>query len=111
MTEQPVPRVSDDDLVRLVRREFPRRQFEQVMRMLAAYDGGEHNRVCAAAIKLAEGKVKRLDHFLSTDYRDTLANAEYPGYLDQVPFSGPRPPDVQHIIDADWRQYREWFDR
>ena len=111
MAEQPVPRVSDDDLVRLVRREFPRQRFEQVMHMLDAYNGSEHNRVCAAALKLAEGDVKRLDHFLSTDYRDTLACAEYPGYGDKVVSSRARPSDVQRIIDADWQQYREWFDR
>ncbi len=76
--------------------------------MLEAYKGSEHNRVCAAAMKLAAGDIRRLSPFLSTDYRDTLAYAEYPGYFEQAPGPEP-PPDAKEITEADWQQYWEWF--
>jgi hypothetical protein len=49
-----------------------------------------------------------------SDYRDVLAAAEYPGYFRQVPGPGPGqvPADEeQRIIDADWKQYHDWFTR
>jgi len=106
---QPIPKVTRADLERIARRDFPS-NFEQAMSKLDCHATNGHERFCAAAMKLARGDVKRLDHYLSQDFRDTLANAEYPGYMDQV--AGPRQPsEVQRIVDSDWEQYQEWFNK
>jgi hypothetical protein len=68
-----------------------------------------------AALKLAAGSIERLRYEMEgakCDYRDLLAAAEYPGYFKRVPGPGRSPVDEeQRIIDADWKQYQDWFAR
>ena len=88
--DQPVPAVAAADLDRLIRREFPPEQVEQVRGILERYGSGpgqrEPDRVRVAVLKLAGGDLERLEHFAGvagTDYRDVLAFAEYPAYFDK----------------------------
>ncbi len=69
--DQPVPRVNDKDVKRVVRRE----------------------------IKVAK-----------RDYRDMVAYAEYPEYMQSVsPSNSLSPKQVQAIIDGDWLHYNRWL--
>jgi hypothetical protein len=107
------PDVSMDDLDRIVRRDFPPELHVQVVDVLIRYGrgDGEKNRVCAAALKLAGGDMVQLEHYIDvalSDFRDVLAWAEYPAYMDCV--LGPKDEsEAKALIDADWQQYQAWL--
>jgi hypothetical protein len=114
---QPVPKLTDADVERIVRRDFPSDKVAEVFTVLEAYGTEpwhrEPARVRIAACKLAAGNLDRLQQEIARakeDYRDTLAAAEYPRYCRCVP--GPEmvsEEDEKRVIDADWKQYQEWF--
>lgn len=115
---QPVPTVTAADIERIVRRDFPNR-VSDALAILDEYGSGtwhhESHRVHAAVLKIANGNLDRLKREIKTanaDYRDVLAYAEYPSYFQRVPGPGSLPAaQTRQIIDADWRQYQEWFNR
>jgi hypothetical protein len=119
MTAQPTPKVTGADVERIVRRDYPAERVPEVLAILDEYGREtwqrESHRVRLAALKLATGSVERLHCEIEgakRDYRDVLAAAEYPGYFRQVPGPGRLPTEeVQQIIDADWKQYQDWFTR
>ena len=120
MTAQPTPTVTNRDVERILQRDFPADQVTEVRAILEAYGRErwhrEVPRVRVAALKLAAGSVERLRHEVERakdDYRDELAYAEYPGYFQRVPRGpGQLPADeAQRVIDADWKQYQDWFTR
>ena len=66
-----------------------------------------------AVLKLAAKSLDGLRRYIEwakTDYREVLGPAEYPGYtkkmfrIDKLPEQ-----ERQRIIDADWKQYQDWF--
>jgi hypothetical protein len=116
---QPHPSVSRADVERVVRRDFAPDEFEHVMTALDEYGTKdwqrERDRVQLAVLKLAAGTFDGLHRYINLaklDYRDVLAPAEYPGYtkkmfrIDRLPAQ-----ERQRIIDADWKQYQDWFTR
>jgi len=115
--EQPVPRVSEDDVLRVVRRDFSPDQFDAVMTILSEYGmeewEPEAHRVRLAILKLADGSldvVRRQLDIAKCDYRDVLALAENPGYMQPAPPSERASgPDRQRIIRSDWNQYQSWL--
>jgi hypothetical protein len=119
MSAQPTPTVTSADVERLVRRDFPADRVNEVLGMLDEYGKEswhrETHRVRVAALKLSAGSIERLRYEINgakCDYRDVLAAAEYPEYLRRVPGPGQLPVDEeQRIVDADWKQYRDWFTR
>jgi hypothetical protein len=116
---QPIPNVTRKDIERVVGRDFPANQTNLVFSLLSQYgtENWHHEqvRVQIAVLKLAAGNLKRLRSALETacaDYRDVLAQAEYPEYFQYVdPSSDTSQDEVQRIIDADWNQYSEWLGR
>ncbi len=87
---QPIPDVTMADLDRIVRATSRRGSHGQVVNILIRYgrgDGGK-NRVCAAALKLADGDIEQLEHYDLTRPEATTATssawAEYPAYMDCV---------------------------
>lgn len=119
MTSQPIPTVTSADVDRIVRRDFPADRVPEVLAVLEEYGHEswhrETYRVRVAVLKLAAGKFKKLRQGIENakkDYRDVLAYAEYPGYFMHIP--GPaRPPadEERRVVEADWKQYQEWFSR
>ena len=80
MNSQPIPAVSREDVIRVVRRDFPDIPAEEVISILDEYGATdwqrERDRVQLAVLKLAEGDSQQLLHYLSValrDYRDVLA--------------------------------------
>ncbi|MFN0059913.1 MAG: hypothetical protein ACKVX7_15760 [Planctomycetota bacterium] len=119
MPEQPVPRVSDADVERVVRRDYATDRIPEVLAMLNEYGQErwqqEPARVRLAVLRLAAGNIARLRGEIESakcDYRDVLAPAEYPNYFKRVSGVGSLPPaEEQRIIDADWKQYQDWLKR
>jgi hypothetical protein len=119
--KQRTPRVSSDDVERIIRRDFPRSQFDSVKAVLEEYErspsgGRERVRVQLAALKLAHGDLAALRTHIDTaiqDFRDVLSPAEYPEYSNKVAFHVQKAPleDQQRIIESDWKQYEDWLRR
>ena len=116
---QPIPKVTRNDVERVVRRDFAPNDVGEALRVLSEYQEGgserEVYRVQLAVLKLAAGSMDELRHHIESakgDYRDVLAWAEYPLYF-QSSFTGDEESaaEEQRVIDADWKQYREWLDR
>jgi len=112
---QPHPTVTRADIERVVRRDFPAELFAQVMAVLNEYDDWECDRVRVAVLKLANGNMERLRYEIEgakCDFRDVLGPAEYPGYTKKMFRMNKLPSEEQQrIIDADWKQYQDWFTR
>jgi hypothetical protein len=79
MSTQPTPTVTNADVERIVRRDFPAARVEEVLAMLEEYGGEEWHReaprVRLAVLKLAEGRMDRLRYEIEgakCDYRDVL---------------------------------------
>ena len=114
---QPVPRVTAADIERVVRRDFPEAQVADVLAMLAEYGTEiwhkERERVRLAALKLANGDVGKLRSTIDRaklDYRDVLAPAEYPKFMQEgMRFRRLRSRDREVIYTDDWQQYERWF--
>ena len=117
--EQPTPQISSADVERVVVRDFPANRVTEVFAIINEYGQEdwhrELHRVRLAALKLAAGNVERLRDQIAEancDYRDVLAWAEYPNYMDQIPTSGSVPADkMKRVVETDWRQYQEWLTR
>lgn len=110
---QPVPTYSEEDLSRIVAREFRGRQGAEVMRILAQYgvEDWQHEtlRVRMACLKLAAGDLVRLRAAVAAacgDYRDVLASAEYPRYLRAHNADATR-----DAVALDWQELRDWLHR
>jgi len=112
-----VPRVTAADIERVVRRDFPEAQVADVLAMLAEYGTEiwhkERERVRLAALKLANGDVGKLRSTIDRaklDYRDVLAPAEYPKFMQEgMRFRRLRSRDREVIYTDDWQQYERWF--
>lgn len=116
---QPIPDVTENDVIRIIQREFPTEQFKKAMSVLSEYGTEDWqrgvNRVRLAVLKLAGGDLQALRREIDiakSDYRDVLASAEYPVYMKKVPPSGKLDEDeLERIIRADWEQYISWLNR
>ena len=114
--EQPVPKISETDLGRLLRRDFSSDSVSAAREVLEQYGSEiwhrEALRVRAASLKLACGDLERLRIEIDrakVDFRDVLASAEYPEYSKSSTIKSVSHDEERKIIDADWKQYQEWL--
>ena len=112
---QPTPSVTDQDVDRIVRRDYRATAVEDVFALIAQVDVREKPRVVLACLKIAAGNLSKLRGELANAsgwYREILAEAEYPlatkrwSRIESLPED-----DVRAIYDKDWRQYCEWLER
>jgi hypothetical protein len=115
---QPVPEVTEDDLERIVHRDFPVEELSSVMAILKEYGTEkwhrEPTRVRLAALKRADGSMTRLQVCIESakrDYRDVLAAAEYPTFHKMGWGRKLAADERRGIIDSDWQQYEAWLKR
>jgi len=115
VAHQPAPEVSDEDVERIVRRDYPAADVDRILALAAQVDVRERPRVVLACLKLAAGNVEKLiGHFNEAPgyYREILGDAEYPlaikrwFHMDRLSEE-----ECQRIYDADWTQYQAWFSR
>lgn len=112
---QPVPNVAPGEVERIVARDFAPREREAVMRLLCEYGTEpwhrEQDRVRLAILKLAAGRLDKLRAHLETakkDFRDVIAYAEYPAYMDTVQPSESGSAAAHEAILGDQEQYEAW---
>jgi hypothetical protein len=115
---QPLPQMTADDVMMVVRRDFAEEKFGIVMAVLNEYGVEkwecEKPRVQLAALKLSNGDMETLKRHITQakqDYRDVVAAAEYPEYSTTGMFHVRELPaqEEEQIIDSDWKQYQTWL--
>jgi hypothetical protein len=116
MTSQPVPKVSQADIDRVVRRDFAADDRAAALAALEAYgmdaDEREVVRVRLAALKLAKGSLAELRRqvtWAKSDFRDVIGPAEYPKAMKVLSLLELDEAERQQIYEADWKQYGEWL--
>ena len=112
---QPTPTVTDEDVDRVLCRDYPADCLDEIRARIAAVEVREKPRAILACLKIADGNVARLRGALTTVdgyYREIMGEAEYPlatkrwSRIESLPDH-----EVQAIYDQDWRQYRRWLTR
>ena len=120
MLEQPIPRVTDEDVKRIVLRDFGEAQSSLVFSILDEFGQQPWNaglglpRVRLAILKLANGEIDRLRLETKTaieDCRDVLAPAEYPRWTSEIGFDKVPISLQSDVVNYDWKQYCEWLGR
>ena len=114
---QPVPQVTDQEVERLILREFGSERAQQASAILHRYGTEswhrEIPRVRLAILKLAGGTLEVLQKQTDVareDHRDVLAYAEYPSYFHSVLDILPVPDEERKRITlADRQQYQDWL--
>jgi len=114
---QPAPSVSEEDVARVIRRDFSDTDVPAAEAIVMEYGREsferEADRVRLAALKLAAGSIEALRRHINNakcDFRDVLSAAEYPkatkvwNRIDRL-----SPEKRQEIYDDDWRQYENWL--
>ena len=99
---------------RKVRSVLPAVPSEDAIRALDQYCGPERERVQLATLKLSEGRLDRLRHFVEAaiqDYRDVLAWAEYPREISIAASELLRmgTEEIATLRDQDRREYLRWL--
>lgn len=114
------PKSTQEDVERIVRRDFPPDKFATVINTLSGYGFKDWHtevpRVRLAILKLADCdwlKVQFYVDIATNDFRDVLGEAEYPAYVAHLK-RGRRveglPHEEQQQVAADDRsQYSEWL--
>src|SRR5262245_32321317 len=112
---QPTPSVTEEDVERVVRRDYPAHFRDAIFALIAKVEVREKPRVVLACLKIAGGDMERLRGELANAdgyYREILSDAEYPlaskrwSRIQSLPEA-----EVRAIFDKDWRQYSEWLNR
>jgi hypothetical protein len=112
MEHQPVPKVSRDDVLRIIARDYPPEHHADILRDLDLLENPEIPRVQLAVLKLVNGRLAELQNHIGmahTDYRDVLMWAEYPADA-KVGWSE-APGAHQDAYRADREQYQTWLRR
>lgn len=116
--QQRIPRVTDEDVARVVRRDMAPSEQQEAISALSQYGAEawhpEAARVRLAALKLADGSLVQLRKYVELaclDYRDVLISAEYPAYrAGSMQRRWPRGGRAAAVA-ADWAQYSTWLSR
>lgn len=117
MKTQPYPKVTRDDVLRVIHRDFSQPE-AKILTILDRYGANEwepeRDRVQLAVLKLAAGDFQALELHIETacrDYRDVLSSAEYPAFSRHgwsTPF---KRGEKTKIYQEDWDQYQRWLTR
>lgn len=112
---QPTPLVDQEDVERIVNRDFSREDHEAAFSALAKYEFRETHRVQVAALKNSNGNIEILKQQVDSancDYRDVLSIAEYPSYSKQwSKMQSESDEEMNEVIQDDWRQYQTWLNK
>lgn len=112
MDAQPTPKVTAEDVVRLLHREFGDEREQAAATLLARITEREAFRIQAAAIKVAnrslDGLLRAVEQ-ANRDYRDLLVAAEYSA---SAILGWQAPIEAKQVAwQNDWDSYQAWFNR
>jgi len=115
--EQKIPKISDSDIKRIIKRDFPQSEFAEVESILQMYKSeskGGRNRVFASILKLSDGNIELIKKFVEKanyDFRDVISLSEYPNYTEHA-FDDDLPEQKKkQLISDDWNQYSYWLSK
>ena len=112
---QPIAKVSDAMLERLIQREFGN-QADLVSRKLKqvfSETNAGKNRISAAIIKLSDKDINAIDHLIEqskNDFRDLISQSEYPK-CSKLGFTDTEKQNMNFIYLDDWTQYSKWLNK
>ena len=112
---QPVAKISDARLERLIQREFGN-QADLVSRKLnqvVSETNAGKNRISAAIVKLSDKDINAIDHLIEQskiDFRDLISQAEYPK-CSELNFTDMDEQNMKIIYLDDWTEYLKWLNR
>ena len=111
--EQFVPDVSESDVERIIQRDFPQEEQEQIRGLVRQVEVREKPRVVLACLKNSGGDVQKLRYNLgeaSGYYREHIGEAEYPNYGKRM-FRIDKLSEVEKsaIFEKDKNQYLSWL--
>jgi hypothetical protein len=111
-----IPEVTEADVERIVDRDFAPAERQAVLGLLRQSAEEIGPRTQLAILKLSDGKLEHVPLHMDIahrDYRDVLAAAEYPEWL-EVGFTGTEAmsaEEVENLKRRDWEQYLAWLSR
>jgi len=111
--DQFVPEVTEADIERIIKRDFPLEEQENVPSIIRELEVGEKPRVVLACLKNSGGDIQKLKNNLAEApgyYREILGEAEYPNYMKKA-FHIEKLSDGEKakIIEKDKNQYLAWL--
>jgi hypothetical protein len=115
MLSQPTPTVDINDVERVALRDYPPEVAAEILQRVSATELRENVRVVLACLKLARGDHQRFKDYLQvaqSDYREVLAEAEYPLALKRwTRMNELSEQERSSIYQRDWNQYVAWLGR
>jgi hypothetical protein len=110
-----VPAISDLDVDRVVRRDYPAELHVAIHQMIRDVEVREKPRVILACLKNANGNLEKLQAELANAagyWREIIGEAEYPNYTKKM-FRIERlsADEKERIIERDTNQYLQWLHR
>ena len=110
---QYVPSVSESDIERIVRRDYPSDLHAVIYEVIRGIEVWEKPRVIMACLKNANGNLEKLKGELANAsgwWREIISEAEYPNYTKKM-FRIDRlsADEKERIIEKDKTQYLTWL--
>ena len=111
------PNVSRDDVLRIIKRDYPLKDRDTILDMLKEYgtepSHGEPHRVHLAILRLGNRDTNQLRQHVDTaksDFRDVIEVAERTLYHEEyVGHSNTSRQEKKQLVVEDWRRYQEWL--
>ena len=110
--EQPVAKISDAELEKLIDREFSKNSdlVKRKLTEIRSDSQNEKNRLGTAILKLAKSDLNAIDSLIkkaNEDFRDVVSQAEYPR-ASKYGFDKPSEKELKTDYFNDWTEYVDW---
>ena len=110
--EQPVAKISNAELEKLIDREFPENSnlIKRKLTEIQSDSQNGKNRIGAAVLKLAKSDLNAIDSLIkkaNEDFRDVVSQAEYPR-ASKYGFDEPNEKELKTDYLNDWTEYVDW---
>jgi len=110
---QPEPNISNKTIEKIIQRDYGncRGEVKEKLKLIKSDSLKGQNRISAAVLKLGGGDINKIDKYIQmykNDFRDVLANAEYPLLFD-FGFSKKNKKELRTIYLTDWKNYLKWL--
>ena len=110
--EQPIPKISDTELVILILRDFANNStlVTKKLNKIQSDSKSGKNRISASVLKIANRDLNKIDLLIekaNEDFRDIICEAEYPRVY-KYGFDEPNEEQLMEDYLNDWKEYLEW---